>query len=196
MKKHLLAATLGIGLIAAGPVHGQTQEQPNTEIFAGGSKLWTAADNVHFHTHAWGGSITGNFNRYVGAEMEIFKYADYPQDPPAYGSRYTFLFGPHFSYRRARPVTPFGHVLVGGTRGRQNILPPYPPGVIPNTASAVRGKTAFTVGFGGGLDVKVWRFVTLRVLQADYLRASFPNNVQGSLRLSFGVVVSIGHVRK
>jgi hypothetical protein len=195
MHNHLFTALLGVSFVAVGPLRGQAEgRQPEAEIFAGGSKVWTSASGTHFDTHGWGGSITGNFNRYVGAEMEIFKYSDYPQDPPEYGTNYTFLFGPHVACRRARRVTPFGHVLVGGMHGRQNILPPYPPGVIPNTASALTGRTAFTVGLGGGLDVKVWRSVSLRVLQTDYLRAPFPNDVQNSLRLSFGVVFHLGHL--
>ena len=197
MRRYLLIALLCADLITAGPLRGAAQDQvPEAEIFAGGSKVWTDASGTHFRTHGWGGSITGNFNRYVGAELEVFKYADYSQDPPAYANRYALLLGPRLTYRGSRFVTPFAHVLVGATHGRQNILPPYPPGVIPNTASALKGGTAFTVGLGGGLDVRAWRFAWIRVVQADYLRASFPNNVQNSLQLSFGLVVHLGRSKK
>ncbi len=197
MRRYLLIALLCAGLIGPLSLKGDAQSRvPEVEFFAGGSKIWTRALDTHFRTHGWGGSITGNFNRYVGAEMEIFRYSGFSEDPPAYANRYSLLFGPRFTYRGTRGVIPFAHVLVGATHGRQNILPPYPPGVIPNTGSALRGGTAFTAGLGGGVDVQVWRFIWLRALQADYLRASFPNDVQNSLRLSFGLVVHLGRSKK
>ncbi|MBZ5560942.1 MAG: hypothetical protein LAP13_00820 [Acidobacteriia bacterium] len=197
MGKRVFIALICAGLITAGPLRGAAQDQvPEVEIFAGGSKVWTDTVGTHFRTHGWGGSITGDFNRYVGAEMEILKYSGYSQDPPAFANRYSLLFGPRFTYRGTRGVTPFAHVLVGATHGAQNILPPFPPGIIPNTASALKGGMAFTVGLGGGLDVRAWRFIWVRPLQVDYLRASFPNDVQNSLRLSFGLVLHVGRPKR
>ncbi|MGH9378639.1 MAG: hypothetical protein ACRD1I_07565 [Terriglobia bacterium] len=44
--------------------------------------------------------------------------------------------------------------------------------------------------------MKAWRFVWIRVIQADYLRPSFPNSAQNSLRLSFGVTLHLGSLRR
>jgi hypothetical protein len=203
MRKCCSIGLLCTCLIAAWPLDSRGQNAPLAgEIFFGGSKMWTYAkgspglQSGHFDTHGWGGSITGNFNQYVGLEADVFKYSAYSEYPPAYANRYTFLFGPHFAYHRVSRVTPFAHVLLGATRGSQYILPPYPPGVIPQTASDLKGGTAFTVGAGGGLDVRAWRFVWVRVLEADYLHASFPNNGQSSLQLSFGFTLRFGSLRK
>jgi hypothetical protein len=164
---------------------------PEGELFVGPSKMWVHASGIKFHAGGGEGSITGNFTRFVGLEAAFSVHDDIPQDPPDYSNHYTLLFGPHFAYRRNPSVNPFVHVLVGGTRGTQNILPPYPPGVIPNTSSALTGRTAFTAAFGGGLDVNAWRFLWIRAIQADYLRLSFPN-FQNNLRLSFGLVFRFG----
>jgi hypothetical protein len=65
------------------------------------------------------------------------------------------------------------------------------------TPSDLTGKSAFTVALGGGVDVRAWRFVWIRVIQADYLRASFPNSeIQNSPRLSFGFTFHLGSLRK
>ena len=186
MRRDLLGIPLCAGLIAACPINGHAQAtSPGGEVFAGGSKVWAHRSAGDYHTHGWGGSITGNFNRFVGVEMDLSQYTDTPNDPPRYSTHYTFLFGPHFAYRSNPRVNPFVHVLVGGTRGSQ--IAPY---------FHLTGRTAFTAAFGGGLDVKATRFLWFRVIQADYLRESFPNDVQNNLRLSFGVVFRFGSSAK
>lgn len=174
--------------------HGQSAA-PAAEVFIGGAKIWTHAPTNEFDTHGWGGSATGYFDRSVGVEADLFEYQGYAEEPPAWSNHYTLLFGPHFAYRRIEALAPFGHVLVGGTRGTQIIPPPYPPGLIEATASDLRGKNAFTLAAGGGLDVHAWRLVWIRVIQADYLHAWFPNSPQNSLRLSFGFTLHLGRLR-
>lgn len=190
-----VAVTLICASLIIWPTNGQGQSSaPGAEVFIGGAKIWTHAPTDHFDTHGWGGSVTGYFNRYLGVEADLFKYPLFGHEPPAWSTHYTLLFGPHFAYRRTNALAPFAHVLVGGTRGTQFIPPPYPPGVIPATASDFRGKNAFMLAAGGGLDVHAWRFIWVRVIQLDYLRAWYPNSPQNSLRLSFGLTLHLARI--
>jgi len=147
------------------------------------------------------GSITGNLNRFFGLEVDLRVYRNNLPDPVPispgnsgpHSTRFTFLFGPHFAYRGIPRVNPFAHVLVGGTHGRSLSLISVPPA---GEALTLTGQTAFAAAFGGGLDVKVTRFLWIPVIQADYLRESFTNDVQNNLRLSFGVVFRFGSSAK
>lgn len=102
------------------------------------------------------------------------------------GPRYTFRpekWSALHHYRGSHPVGIFGEALVGGVHGFNTIFP---------GATAVKGAASSLVyQFGGGVDWLVTRNVGVRVVEADYLRSSLPNNdsnVQNDLRLAAGVV--------
>lgn len=167
------------------------------EIFGGYSYLRSSTGSG-YNASGWEGSLTGNFNRFLGLEADL---SDHYATPPGLGfhsNGFSFLFGPHLAYRTTPRVNPFVHFLAGGTRGSrgpQNFL--LPPGLcpVPVTGCPALGplnETAFTAGFGGGLDVKANRFLWIRAFQADYLREYFTGDTQNDLRLSFGVVLRFG----
>jgi hypothetical protein len=143
-----------------------------------------------YNTSGWEGSLTGNFNRFFGLEADLGDHYNAPTGFP-YSSGFSFLFGPHFAYRGDRVVNPFVHALAGGTRGTQQ--PIYAPtAACPSPGcpvTAPRNQTAFTAGFGGGVDVKAGRFLWIRLVQVDYLHESFSADPQNDVRLSFGVVL-------
>ncbi len=92
----------------------------------------------------------------------------------------TYLFGPQVSFP-AR-ISPFGHVLFGvahETVGPFNTAAFFSPG----------SDTAFASAFGGGIDMKAAPFLSLRLIQADYLRARFFGHTQNQPRISAGVVL-------
>ena len=135
----------------------------------------------HYQGGGWEASITGNFNRFSGIEADVTCC----QNPGSINEpQYTFLFGPHFAYRGNARLNPFAHVLLGLTEGRQ-LAPYYPEST---------WRPGFTAGLGGGLDVKATPLLWLRVIQADYLRESFRDDVQKNWRLSFGVVFRFGNL--
>ena len=186
MRGFLLGVALCAGLTASWPMSGHAQvTYPAGEFCLGGWKLWAHSDTTEYQNHGLQGSITGNLNRFVGIEMELGGGTNYPKNPPAYGNRYTFLFGPRFMYRGNPRLNPFAHVLLGGTHGRQ-VAPFF----------HTTGRTALTAALGGGLDVKVVRFLWIRVIQVDYLRESFAGDPQDNLRLSYGVVFRFGSAVK
>src|SRR5271168_3015518 len=100
----------------------------------------------------------------------------------------TLTIGPrysqHFAGKRIARYTPFVQGLVGGSRGFGSIFP---------TSSGLAGSaTSLAVLTGGGLDVRLNKYLALRPIQADYLMTRLPNNAsnqQNLLRLGAGVVL-------
>jgi hypothetical protein len=183
MRKYFFIAVLCAGLIAAGPISGHGQDAtPAVEVSVNGTKLWEHAAGGLYHNSGVSVAVTGNFNRFLGLETQLSKFQDIP--PADY---FRFLFGPHFTYTAKSRVSLFAHILLGLTRDRE-----CPPTSSCFLRSEEVGRNAFTAGFGGGLDVKVFRFFWLRPIQADYVHVSFPSAPENNLQLSFGVALRFG----
>jgi len=182
MEKLLLRIAFFGGLIAACAATGRSQANPpEGELFGGAASVWSHGPTT-YQTGGAEASFTGNINRFAGVDMDFGEFSLKPQNPPAYANHYLLLFGPHFTYRANPYLNPFAHVLLGLTRGVQA------------ADFTETGRTAFVAGFGGGLDVKVVRFLWVRLIQVDYLHESFPNDGQNNLRLSVGLVLRFGSV--
>lgn len=164
------------------------------EIFGGYSYL-RSNTGPGFNANGWEGSLTGNFNRFFGLEVDLTDHYHTPSPNIGFSNDLSFLFGPHFAFRGVPKATPFVHFLVGGTRGSQSIsvacpaLCPIGGPCPPCPTNGPLHQTAFTTAAGGGVDVQAAHFVWIRVIQADYLHESFTGNPQNDLRLSFGVVL-------
>jgi hypothetical protein len=162
------------------------------EIFGGYSYLRSSSGSG-YNASGWEGSLTGNFNRFFGVEADLSGHYGTPPDLLSYSNGFSFLFGPHFAYRSIPRVNPFIHFLAGGTRGSHGPLNYAPAaGACPTSGCPPLGplhETAFTAGLGGGVDVKLGRFLWIRVVQADYLREYFTSDTQNDVRVSFGVVL-------
>ncbi len=94
---------------------------------------------------------------------------------PAFGgtaSFNSFLFGPQVSVPGR--ISPFAHVLLGVSHQGQ------PGGFSANT---------FATAIGGGVDLKVSRFVSVRVVQVDYYMTRYLGFSQNEVRFSTGVVL-------
>jgi len=150
-----------------------------------------------YNSHGWEASLTGSLNRFFGLELDLSDHYNTAPGLLNYTNGFSFLFGPHFAYRGIPRANPYIHFLIGGTRGSRppvGILVPG-SGLRPVTGCPSLGplnETAFSTGFGGGVDVKANRFLWVRVVQADYLREYFTGDAQNNLRLSFGVVLRFG----
>jgi outer membrane immunogenic protein len=94
------------------------------------------------------------------------------------GVRYTPPMG-HSSLR------PFGQVLAGVAHSSGTLV----QGSLSATSNA---GAAFAGNFGGGVDLRVSRRFSIRLVEADYLLTTFDNgsnNHQNNLRISAGVVI-------
>ena len=100
----------------------------------------------------------------------------------------TFLFGPQYSLREVRHVTPFVHALVGtahGVRYTWTLGGEYFP-------YSIASEMAFAMAFGGGIDVKVRDHIWIRPVQVDYIQQNFTSSAIHSARFSAGIVFRFG----
>ena len=156
-----------------------------------------------------GGSITYNFNKYVGMKMDLQGYGStttnfvVPAGATANcasgcsgnvnGNLFTYLFGPQVGLRSGK-FRPFGHLLFGGAHtnlyGNLNHLNGFVTSTTPTG-------NAFAMVFGGGVDIPVNHSgsVAIRPAEIDYLYTRFNNSytgAQSNLRYQAGVVFNFG----
>jgi hypothetical protein len=186
---------------------------PRVEIFGGYQYVRTDGPVIGDHNaNGWTASVSGNFNRYFGITTEFsghwgspgftdFKpLAGLPLSGNLDYSTFGVLAGPRFTMREGR-TTVYGHALFGVAHISFNkakltevlgILGQQPSGFSSNS---------FAAAFGGGIDVRLSRTVSLRAIQADYVLTHFRDLADGerhnqnNIRVSTGVVFRLGDVR-
>jgi hypothetical protein len=92
----------------------------------------------------------------------------------------TYLFGPQLRF--PGPISPFVHFLIGGAH--ESIA--TAPGPLITSGPT---QNAFATAIGGGLDLKVLPFISVRPIQVDYLLTHFNSKTQNQPRISVGIVV-------
>jgi hypothetical protein len=104
----------------------------------------------------------------------------------------SFMMGPRYTYRPGQwknrlfgqnhGIGVFGEGLIGGMHGFNTVFP---------SSSGVQGAaSSFAFQVGGGMDWTVKKNIGIRVVEADYVRSTLPNNAnntQNDLRLAGGV---------
>ncbi len=174
------------------------QKTPAVELFGGYSYLrtHTFSGGGDYNLNGWQASLTNNMNRWLGLEADFNNH--YGTAPPAFvdrSPRFSYLFGPRFTFRMLPGVTPFAHALFGAVRGTAVVEtsgPVCPPVGVPYCVTLTRPQTAFGMAYGGGLDLKVTRGMWLRLFQADYMTSNFTNDGRNDLRVSAGIVLRFG----
>lgn len=156
-----LAWLLAGMLLMCLPALAQNQA-PTLEVGGSYSFVRVATENVSLN--GGNGSFTYYPNQWIGAVGEIGAY--HHSDT----NLLTFLFGPRFTYRKIEHLTPFAQILFGGAHVTR------------------QSESSFAMDIAGGLDITAARHVAVRAIQMDYLETRFGNEVQNSLRLSFGIV--------
>ncbi len=154
-----------------------------------------------------GGSTTVafNLNRYLGLVADFGGYGDTqlrltgaegapPRVAAASGAAYTYLSGPRFSYRKYNRITPFAQVLFGGIHATEVTL----FGCTGSLCTPLPTQNSFAIAAGGGFDIGVFRRVSIRAIQAEYIMTRFGeltpkmSITQNDLRLSSGLVLHFG----
>jgi len=189
-------------LLAAAPARAQ-ETTPDWEIFGGYSFLHVNAGSgsvrlpdgtpiaLQQNANGWEVSIGENANSWLGGIADFSGgYASRTlEGVTVHGSAYPFLFGPQFSFRKARSIVPFGRAMIGGVKARASVA----------STSLSASETKWTYAFGGGLDYQVSPHVAIRG-QADFIRSHFPETLtkdfQNNIRVSAGVTFTLGHVHK
>ena len=92
---------------------------------------------------------------------------------------FTYLVGPQLSLPER--FSPFVHGLVGGAHESMN-----------RAAFQASSSNSVAYAVGGGIDLRLARFVSLRLIQVDYLHTHFLGLSENQPRVSFGVVIRVG----
>ncbi len=152
------------------PMSALAQETPKVEVFGGYSNLISNFTNSSIDMNGVNFAVQENVNSWFGGVLDFSTHFGSENQSVTGLSTTTTSFrvntqsltyGPVFTYRKSKTVTPFGHAMVGGVRGGPEYLGISQP------------EFRFGVYAGGGLDVKVSPMISLRLIQADYLMSRF-----------------------
>lgn len=133
--------------------------------------------NVHRN---WG--LVTNFSA-TWANVDFFDRLS-GQTFNASSARYTLLFGPRFNARNSTPLIPFAHALFGISRYHANFKDNNTRFSCPDT-----NETAFAMGLGAGLDIKLNNRFDIRPIQVDYLPVFFDHGREDNVRFSAGLKI-------
>jgi hypothetical protein len=116
----------------------------------------------------WKVSLVADFGGHYGRENEVVD-----------NHVHTFLFGPRLALHNGR-IAPFVHVLFGMSR------------LTADSGGPVFTVNAFALGTGGGVDLRITRRWSVRMIQIDYLRRRHFGEPPDAGRVSGGVVFHFG----
>lgn len=195
MRKLIMLAVL---IICCASSSFAQSDEPNVEVFAGYSFLATQSRITNRDIRTLGGvtpdefrtitgvELTGNdrfmptngfeasvtryFSKRVGLTADFSGY--YHRETTRFAgtllssntSVYTILGGPHVRFANKTRLTPFVHALVGAARVRTS----YAEIGSTNPVTATDSSTRLAMAFGGGLDLRLGKRVSLRLFQLDY----------------------------
>jgi Outer membrane protein beta-barrel domain len=140
--------------------------QDKLEVFGGYQYLHTGNISVDGQSdpsssqgfNGWDGSATGYFNRFLGVTGDFG--GAYATVDGVSGHIYTYTGGPVVAFRVGK-INPFVHALFGGVH-------------LTGSESGVSvSRTGFTTMFGGGVDYKVIKPISIRVIDVDWLYYHF-----------------------
>jgi hypothetical protein len=171
---------------------------------------WDSSSTVFLNR--WFG-VTADFSGHYGSKTEPVLYLG--EQPTGKvkntASSYTYLFGPHFTYRRSR-YAPFAESLFGlhNPRERYTILesPDCPPPSnctgLPVGSGGGGSYHKFAMAIGGGLDIALSHGISFRPFEVDYLLLRKPSEAiengnfvfctanNNAFRYSTGITFSFG----
>jgi opacity protein-like surface antigen len=213
MRKLIPALLVAAVFLIVLPVRAQSS--PEWEVFGGYSYLHINPGTLEIPPFAfgsfptsdfliplnqnfdgWHASVAQNVNSWFGAVADFNgDYANRIVDfTPVGGPKvrvnlqaYPVLFGPQFSYRKLGPVSIFGHGMMGIGYARASYA---------GSDGAVYSETHWAYAFGGGADLRISPRVAVRLVQFDWIRTHFPENLaldyQNNWRISAGFVLRVG----
>lgn len=124
--------------------------------------------------------ITADFSGHIKRESITTSAGEIQHNP----EQYNLLGGLQLKARNQTRVTPFAHALfgVGFFRGFSAVLLPA------SNTYFFDDARSFAMVFGGGIDIRASKHISVRAIQADYNPTFFGQGRQDNFRLSFGVV--------
>jgi hypothetical protein len=158
-----LSFLLGLAFLLS--LSAQAQSSGDKFELYGGYSFLRLDSSPQTNLNGWNISGQYKLNDWLGG------VADFSGNYRSTGSVTTFLFGPQISWHGR--VSPFAHILVGGAHFSGS------------------GLYAATLSFsaGAGIDTKINRLLSWRIIQGDYIHTGFFGNPQNNVRVSTGVVL-------
>ena len=191
----LILATLFVICCATLSLAQNAGQYPKNEVFAGYSYENADINSLTINPGRAGlqgvnVEYTRNINKVVGITADFSGHIKRESFTTNLGEvkhnreQYNLLGGLQFKARNKTRVTPFAHALlgVGLFRGFSAILAPS------SNTYFFDDATSFAMAFGGGLDIRASKRISIRAIQADYNPTFFGQGRQNNFRLSFGVV--------
>lgn len=138
----------------------------------------TISNTQHLNLNGW--EVGGAF-KVVGPLALAADFSDTSGSFQGANTRLkTYLVGPQLRF--PGPISPFVHFLAGGAHESIGTG----AGLVITTGPT---QNAFATTLGGGLDLKVLPFISLRPIQIDYLLTHFNPNTQNQPRISAGILL-------
>jgi opacity protein-like surface antigen len=173
----------------------KSEEYPKNEFFAGYSFHSADINTLTIDPHRTGQhGLNLEYTRNLSGRLALtgdvsahFKRASQTITGGIFESKrdqYYLLGGLQFSARSQSRAKPFARVMVGASLFRGFTSSRTTAGNVFTFDDA----TSLALALGGGLDIRVSKRVSLRVIQADYIPTFFGSGHQNNFRLSFGVV--------
>jgi hypothetical protein len=141
-----------------------------------------------------GGSGAGLFHvwRNIAAVAEISgnRSGQVPQSQEGL-SLMSYMGGPRYSFRTTRRLTTYGQFLIGGVHAFDTYIPR-------DDSQSTSAASSLAFAPGGGVEVGVNDWLSVRAVEAEYLITNLPNDVNGhqhSARISSGIVFRFSTAR-
>jgi hypothetical protein len=184
MKLRMVVSLLA--LVSIFGLSAKAQELPKIDAFVGYSYLRAnpATSGIGgFNLNGGSASVSYNLRDWLSGVADVGGYQVGKINGVNVDNHViTYMFGPRFTYRKSRRISPFAQVLFGAARTGSGVF------------ATSKSNTAFASAFGAGVDWKVRDRFSIRPLQFDYLLTHFPevangnNQTQNNLRVSTGIV--------
>lgn len=183
----------------------QSDEYYKAEVFSGYSNNQVGVGSSDPDARAFFGdrlsfngfnvSAAGNISRYVGLKVDVSGHYksetfDVPGTPISAKtdlSLYNFLGGVQIKNNsKAGSFKPFAHALVGAGRFKADVSGSV---CSPTNAGCFStSETGFAAAFGGGLDIRASRRISVRAVQIDYNPVRIDGATNNNIRIGVGIV--------
>ena len=150
------------------------QQTPKVEIFGGYSHLFGDLNDTSYNLDGVHFSAAENYNSWFGGVLDFSSH--FGSNAGTNINAQSIMYGPRFTYRKSRFVTPSVHALFGAIRGSAGF------------DGISKPNYRFNMGFGGEIDLRINDRVAFRLVQADYMPTHFLNLRQDNIRVSTGFV--------
>ena len=187
----------------------ETSVNYNYIRFSSGSRTFLDGEGTSvpaFSANGGSAQVGYNFNRWIGVFLDVGavtnnNFAGFSVD----NTQAFFMAGPRVSFRKSR-FKPYVQAVFGGvyytasTAIRGTALTPLPVPIVGDeiTGRLTSNQTKFAMAIGGGLDIKLKRWLAFRPAAFDYYYTRLSDlrgigdNSQNNLRYSAGLTFMIG----